>query len=129
MSASSSYSGRLNDVASPVRGGGISYEVSSLSYFAELLDEENEIEEEMEAGANSQERSIGALSRIEDQMVDKHIRRGQLLRQDVIVGGVLGVDTDKTRSPRTRRVFSFTSGRTRAPRDLSPSQAIKGADS
>ena len=121
MSASSSYSGRLNDVASPVRGGGISYEVSSLSYFAELLDEENEIEEEMEAGANSQERSIGALSRIEDQMVDKHIRRGQLLRQDVIVGGVLGVDTDKTRSPRTRRVFSFTSGRTRAPRDLADS--------
>ena len=108
MPASSSYSGLLNDVASPHRGGGISYEVSSLRYFAELLDMENEIEE-TDAGKISGERSINALSRIEDRLVEKHIRRGQLLRRDITVDD-LGENEDGNRHLTTRRVFSFMSG-------------------
>ena len=108
MPASSSYSGLLNDVASPHRGGGISYEVSSLRYFAELVDMENEIEE-TDAGKISGERSINALSRIEDRLVEKHIRRGQLLRRDITVDD-LGEKEDGVRYLTTRRVFSFMPG-------------------
>ena len=118
--SSSSYRGLLHDAGvSPRTGrGGISFEVSPLAYFSELLDELVGVDQELEAeGIDSplQVRQGNITTRIEDRLINKNIRSGRLQRRSIVVGE----DDDETESQpstRSRRIFSFPTqaNRTRA---------------
>ena len=128
----SSFSGLLHDVASPARRGGISFEVSSLSFFTELLDELNEMGQEQEAEGDVialRGHSSSTLSRIDSRLINKHIRRGQLERRDVIVNTEASGERQPPRSRPTRRVFSFPSGRTGSFTPATPGDTTSRADS
>ena len=126
----SSFSGLLHDVASPARRGGISFEVSSLTYFTELLDELNELGQEQEADGTALQghNSRSTLSRIDSRLINKHIRRGQLERRDVIVDTEANGERQSLRSRPTRRVFSFPSGRTGSITPATPGDTTSRAD-
>lgn len=96
--------GLLHDDTVTPRSGGISFEVSSLTYFSELLDELNEVERGLEAGGDSAPRAVS--SRIEDRLTNKHIRSGRLQGQIIVVREV-DEETEGQTSTRTRRIFTF----------------------
>lgn len=127
----STFSGLLHDVASPARRGGISYEVSSLSFFTELLDELNGMGQEQEAEDDVitlQGHNNSTLSRIDSRLINKHIRRGQLERRDVIVDTEAIGERQSSRSRPTQRVFSFSSGRTGSFTSATPGDTPSRAD-
>lgn len=109
--------GLLNDIeSSPARSGGISYEVSSLAYFSELLDGLNELGQELEGEDDATTihvHEMSVRSRIESRLTNMYIKRGQLEREEVIVGDEANNERQPLRSPRTRRIFSFPSRRAR----------------
>ena len=127
----SSFSGLLNDVASPARRGGISFEVSSLSFVTELLDELNETGQGQEAEDDAMALQVTiarTLSRIDSRLINKHIRRGQLERRDVIVDTEASGERQSSRFRPTRRVFSFPSGRTGSFTPATPGDTTSRAD-
>lgn len=106
-SSTASFHGLLHDAAASPRSGGVSYEVSSLTYFSELLNELDQVEQELEAEGDVSRRQGGITSRIEDRLINKHIRRGRLQRRNIIVDNGSDDESERRTSTHTRRILAF----------------------